>query len=266
MFLSVVVKYIKLTFLTVKLHLEAEMQYKVNFLLQIFGIIINDGAIALVWVIFFKQFPSINGWRFQDTAFVLGLTNLGFCLVSFFFAGIFDLADAIADGKLDQYLLMPKSLLWHISTSRSFFSDIGGLIVGLIMLNVSGYVTSSNILFMVFIVLIEALIIYNFGVITNALGFYFGNFDYAANKLFRTFADLIYFPQNVFSGLIRIMTLTIIPAFFVGTIPLELIKEFKLLVFLSLIGFVLIQTLVAYLLFSRGLKRYESGNLIQMKM
>lgn len=265
MFLSVVVKYLKLTLISTKLHIMASMEYKIDFFLQVFGVFIYDLSTSLIWVIFFKQFPEINGWNFQDSAFVLGISWISFFLISCFFFGVTDLSEMISTGKLDQYMLTPKSILWQVSTSRSFYQDFGVFILGLFLLTISGYITLTRMPLLIFLILTIALINFNFTVIINSGAFYFGNFEYATDKLFRTFADLIYFPQNVFSGFLKFLMITLIPAFFVGTVPLELIKEFKILIFVGLTLFAILQTIIALKIFNNGLKRYESGNLINIK-
>lgn len=97
------------------------------------------------------------------------------------------------------------------------------------------------------------------------MSFYFGNVEYAANKIMRTMFDLIYFPQSIFTGIIKIISMSIIPAFFIGMLPVQLIKEFNIYSFLLLITFVIIQTIIAFMLFNKGLKYYESGNYINIK-
>jgi len=259
MFPLQVVKLIRLTFFIIKLHLSAALQYRANFILQVLSMFINDAALTIIWIIFFKQFPSINGWTFNDTALLLGIAWASFFIVNFFFAGVFYINEIIITGNLDQFLLLPKPLIWQIATSKSEYIEIGSFIVSLYLLYSSEYVTIANLPLLILLLIISAIIDFNFLLIIGTLSFYFGNLAYAKEKLIQTLFDLIYFPQTAFTGIIRFIMIFILPVFFLATIPMQLIKEFNLIWFFILISFTIVQTIFAFWFFNKGLQKYESG-------
>lgn len=266
MFLRKVVNNLKFIFYMVKINIIAQMQYKLNFILQIFGMFFNDAALASLWMIFFKQFPSINGWSLQDTMLLLAISWTSFFLIFFFCGGITEMTRIINLGQLDQFLLLPKPLLLQVATSKSNFWEIGNLIVNIYLFHYSGYLTISKIPLLFFLIPLGSLIIFNFLVIIHTLSFYFGNIEYATDKLTKTLFDLIYFPPFAIQGIIRFISMTLIPGFFIGIIPMQIVKEFSLFWFLVLIVFVIAQTIFRIYFFKQGLKKYESGSLIQMKI
>ena len=266
MFLSTVVKYISLTWEMTKLSILSAMEYRVSFFVQVFGMFVNDIAFIVMWLIFFQKFPSINGWQFQDTVMLFALTTVNFAIVMIFARGAFELSRTIARGELDYYLSFPKNVLWHVLVSKTEISAIGDLLFGLIIFFFSGNISLEKIGLFVVIGILTALIFLNFIIITQSITFYVGNFEEAAEQMFHALLGFMLYPQTAFYGALKIVMLTIIPAFFIATLPVQLIQKFNPQLFLILIGFWIFTTIIATVIFKCGLRRYESGNLINVKM
>lgn len=266
MSLSMVAKYISLTWEMTKSSILSAMEYRVSFLVQVFGMLVNDIALVAIWLIFFQKFPSINGWQFQDTAMLFALTTVNFAIVMIFARGAFELSKTIARGELDYYLSFPKNVLWHASVSKTDISAIGDLLFGLIIFFFSGDISFEKIGLFAVIGVLTALIFLNFIIITQSITFYVGNFEEAAEQMFHALLGFTLYPQTAFYGALKIIMLTIIPAFFIATLPVQLIQKFNLEFFLILLGFWILTTIIATIIFRRGLRRYESGNLINVKM
>lgn len=266
MSLSMVVKYFSLTWEMTKLSILSAMEYRVSFLMQVFGMIVNDIALVVVWLIFFQKFPSINGWQFQDTAMLFALTTINYAIVMIFTRGAFDLSKTIARGELDYYLSFPINVLWHASVSKTDISAIGDLFFGLIIFFFSGGISFEKIVLFLVLVVISALIFFNFIIITQSIAFYVGNFEEAAEQMFHALLGFTLYPQTAFYGALKIIMLTIIPAFFIATLPVQLIQKFNLESFLILLGFCFFTAIIATIIVKCGLRRYESGNLINVKM
>ena len=60
--------------------------------------------------------------------------------------------------------------------------------------------------------------------------------------------------------------LTILPAAFVGAIPLDIVRRLDWTALLGLIGFAIGITLLSRLVFYAGLRRYESGSAINVNV
>ncbi len=266
MSLSTVAKYISLTWEMTKSSILSAMEYRVSFLVQVFGMLVNDIALVAIWLIFFQKFPSINGWQFQDTAMLFALTTVNFAIVMIFARGAFEFSKTIARGELDYYLSFPKNVLWHASVSKTDISAIGDLLFGLIIFFFSGDISLEKIGLFAVIGVLTALIFLNFIIITQSITFYVGNFEEAAEQMFHALLGFTLYPQTAFYGALKIIMLTIIPAFFIATLPVQLIQKFNLEFFLILLGFWILTTIIATIIFRRGLRRYESGNLINVKM
>ena len=70
--------YLSLTWEMVKMNVLSAMEYRVSFIMQIVGMIVNDIGLIALWFIFFEKFPEIRGWTFQDTAALFAITTVQF--------------------------------------------------------------------------------------------------------------------------------------------------------------------------------------------
>ena len=114
--------------------------------------------------------------------------------------------------------------------------------------------------------ILTAIIIFNFIVITQSISFFVGNFDDAAEQLWVALSFCTYTPQGSFQGPFKIIIYTIIPGFFVAELPVKLIKSFNIFYFILLLIFTIITFFLAIFIFKKGLKKYESGSLMNIKM
>ncbi len=267
MFLLMVVNYIKLTLSMLKLNLKSVMEYRTSFVMQIFAMLISNASFGFMWLIFFKRFPVVGGWTFQDTMLLLSLSSLNWGIVNLFASGTAFLAKAIANGELDYQLTLPKNLLWLIATSKAnFATSIGDIIFGVMAYCFAGSLTNLQLLNFVLMVLITAVILFNFILITQSIGFFVGNFEDAADQLFIVLLFGTYMPQGGIHGFLKLIMMTILPVMLIGKVPVELIRVFSWTSLGILLGAAIVSTVFALWLFNRGLKRYESGNLIGVKM
>jgi len=84
------------------------------------------------------------------------------------------------------------------------------------------------------------------------------------------FQNLIFsfvtYPYNVFSEIMKIIFLFIIPVFFISNIPVEILIQFSLKLFIEVIIVTILVFIIALFIFKKGLKKYESGNLINVRI
>lgn len=259
-------KYIALTWAMTKMSIQSAMEFRLSFLLQVFGMIVNDAFLVLIWIIFFKQFPEIRGWKFEDMALLYAVTMMNFSVVMIFARGAYELSRTIVRGELDYYLSFPVNVLWHVSVSKTEISAIGDLLFGAIMFFYAGNLSLERVGLFLLMVIVTSIIFFNFIIITQSISFYVSNFEDAAEEIFHALLGFTLYPQSVFYGALKLIMLTIIPAFFIAALPVSLIKNFDLQFFLYLILFAVITFIIAVFVFKRGLRKYESGNLINVKM
>jgi ABC-2 type transport system permease protein len=74
------------------------------------------------------------------------------------------------------------------------------------------------------------------------------------------------YPNSLFTGYVRVLLFTLIPAGFVGAVPVMIIQQRSGWLLLGLAGTAVLFWLIALLLFYTGLRRYESGSAINVNV
>jgi ABC-2 type transport system permease protein len=78
-------------------------------------VIYHASAIVALWVTL-RNFPSINGWNFRQTAFMYGLWFLGHAVHNTFFFTIGSVPEFIREGRFDRFLVRPLDTLFQAMT------------------------------------------------------------------------------------------------------------------------------------------------------
>ncbi len=250
-----------------KLNLQSAMEYRFNFIILAFGMFINDVAWIVFWWIIFAKFNTINGWNFGNLLAMYSIVTIGFGAATFFVGNWQRIAENVIKGRLDYYMVLPKPLLIHMLISRSDFSGMGDLLFGIVVGTfafLAGAV--SSVPFFILLTAMSTLILISFGIIIGSLSFYFGGTGEFQETALGSVIALSTYPFSVFGGFIRIILLTAIPVGFITGIPVLLLQQYNA----AYMGYMIVATLasvtVASIMFYAGLKRYESGNLINAQI
>jgi len=242
------------------------MEYRAAFLFQVLGMFINNLCWLGCWYLFFLNFPEVNGWRFKDSALLLGFSCVSAGVMIAFFWGSFELSRTIYRGELDYYLGFPKNVLWHLSVSSGRMSGLGDILSGVLLCALAAEITLSGILLFFYLVLLSTLALYSFTIITRSFSFFVGNFESAADELFWSIITFGIYPSSAFHGVLKLLICTVVPAFFVFVLPVELLRDFSWYKLVLLTAVVIVMFASALAVFGSGLRRYESGSLIQTKV
>ena len=259
----------ELTFLRAltSVNLASAMEYRASFITQILFMFINNGIYFIFWLIFFNQFGEVRGYDVRDVYLLFGIVAFSFGL-GHMFAGNTgaNLAYIIAQGRLDYYLALPRNLMLHVIFSRMVVSTIGDVAFGLVALFLAGLYRPLDILFFFAVCIPSALIFVGFATAAGSLAFYMGNAQYASQQISNALLTFSLYPNTLFSGGVRFLLYTIIPAFLVGAVPAEIVKGHDVQLLLMLWGVVVIMWVMATAVFYIGLRRYESGSAINVNV
>ncbi len=249
-----------------KLNLSASMEYRTSFIIQIFGMFLNNLSFAFFWWLLFERFETIGGYGFNDVMLLWAFASSGFGLCFILFGNLRRLVDIIIKGELDSYLLQPKNVLLNVIGSSTRVSAWGDFVYGIILFFIIKGFAPMNILMFVFFT-ITACLLYSSVMITfSSLAFKFGNINSLATLAVEFMITLSIYPADMFQGFVKFILFTVLPAGFATMVPVNLLTEFDLKWFLMLIIVTVIWVVLAFASFYRGLKRYESGNLMVQKM
>ena len=259
-------KNIKLIAMYFKFNISASMEYRASFLMQTFGMIINNASFIFFWWVLFENVESIGGYGFKHVMMLWAISSSSFGLTFILFGNIRNISRMIINGELDTYLLQPKDVLINIISSSTVVSAWGDLFYGIILfIAVNGFHLGDFLLFILFNIT-ASLLFSSVLVFANSLTFFIGNSQGISGLALEFMITFSIYPEGIYKGLAKLIIYTAIPAAFITLIPVRLLTVFswKWLIILFLV--VAVWTLFSYWFFYRGLRRYESGNLIVSKM
>lgn len=264
--MSTVAKHFRFMGEYVRANLSMAMEYRANFIIQIVGMVLNDVLWVSFWWLFFRQFPVVAGWSYKELLLLYAVTTTGFGLGVGVMGNCMRLSHIIAEGHLDFYLTLPKNVLLHVLVSRMQISAIGDVVFGIIVYSISGAVSWPNTVMLLVTSALAAVIFVAFAVLAHSLTFYIGNASALAGQLCQALLTFSSYPGGIFKGFVRFIMFTAIPAGFITYAPVAIMGERKLAFILSMSGFTLGLAILASTVFYRGLRRYESGNLISIRL
>jgi ABC-2 type transport system permease protein len=267
MWLSVVAKYVRLSWCIFRANLASAVSFPLSFLLHVIGIVIFFGGQFFIWTVFFTQFPSVGGWNVHDVIIVYSLYIWSLSVLDVFCGGVMnDLAKIINAGNLDYFLTLPKPVLWHVAVSRSDVISLGTMVLSIAFFMFSGFCDLAHILLFLFASCFFLVLLFNFFVVTQSIAFFIGGFEQGASAIRHLLSIVSPYPFSIFPSPFKYVLMTFVPSFFVVTLPAQLIKNFSFSTLGILIIACLVSSLLAYIIFKKGLARYESGSLINVRM
>lgn len=259
-------KHIKLVFKYFTFNLSALTEYRTSFIVQVFGMALNNASFAFFWwVLFDKIGTGIGGYGFQDVMFLWAVASTGFGIANVFFSNARSISGMIITGELDTYLLQPKNPLINSISARMSATAWGDVIYGIVLMILIKATPGMWLMFGIGI-FTAALLMTAISVAGHSLTFYFGNMEAVGRSLWEFTITFSIYPESIFKGPLKALIMTALPIGFITHVPLRLAKEFSFGTFFLLLGVTAAYCLFAFVLYMKGLKRYESGNLIITRM
>ncbi|MBU0976714.1 MAG: ABC-2 family transporter protein [Patescibacteria group bacterium] len=260
-----IVKHLRVYFVLMKASISTEMTYRLDFLSQISGSIIE---ILSYWVfieIIFSKFDSIAGWgRFEVIAIFGAFTFTISLLKSVLLDNVRNIASKVPNGELDQYLAKPISPLFLISLENFHVFYLARCVIGIIFMyyglsNTDFILDASIVPEMLYVIVLLSVIYYSILLSVFSISFWAGNISHGY-WVFISLSEIAKIPMSAFHGAWKILFVYAVPFVLFGAVPVGLllgrIPQNTLLIF-TLIA-------VAWLFIGRviwksGLRSYTSG-------
>lgn len=249
-----------------KLNWQGAMEFRASFLTQMISMMINNGVWIAFWGIYFTKFPVVNGWELRDIMILWGISAGGYGWVVALFGNSTRIAQLITTGQIDLYLTMPKNVLLHMLISRMSFSAWGDYLFSWVIFFLAGGISLSFAALYLGAQILVGLLFLAVFILSQSLAFYFGQAEGLAQQVFIAMVTFTTYPIDIFHGVTRVLLFVVLPAGFVSSMPITFFKNFSW----SFTGLTLVAILfflcVAVWVFYKGLRRYESGNMITLRM
>ena len=256
---------IKVMSLSFKYGVMREMLNKATFLSNVIFMMLNNGSMLIQWFLLYSLRENVGGYTFNQVLILWGMAAGTFGFANFFFKKAFYISDTITNGKLDSYLVQPKNALISCITSDVSPSALGDLIYGYIMIFISGITLGKFIIYTLFIIT-GGIVLVDIAIILGSISFYISKADVIADTGNSLMINFSVYPDGIFKGIVKILLFTLIPIGITVYIPVWVLTEFNLFYLISVAVFAICITLIAFLVFYKGLKRYSSSNLMVAKI
>jgi ABC-2 type transport system permease protein len=224
------------------------------------AMLVNDLMLLVTWWMLLGRFGQVRGWRLDDMFCLYAVATGGVGLCVILFGGVQDLSRKIHDGELDALLTQPKSVLLQALASRTQASGWGDLSASVVLFAASGVVTWGRLPVVALALGCSALTFAACGVVVHSLAFWVDRMHGLARSLWDFTLTFSLYPPALFGGLLRLVLFTLLPAFWVAYVPVELIRQPSLTTLALLLAGTTSYAACAGWLFRRGLRRYASGS------
>ncbi len=247
-------------------NLKASFALRGAFWLQVVFMAMNDVVWLAVWWIFFARFPEIGGWKLPDFMVLHGVLATAFGVVVVLAGGVRELARSIHEGDLDVFLTQPKPVLLHVVASKTRASGWGDVAYGILVIALSGRAGAGAILPALVGIVCSATVFLSTGILVHSLAFWLGSIQTVARQAWDFLIVFAGYPDTIFSGALRLVLYTLIPAAFVSWFPSSLVRDFSWPGLGMAVAGAFLYGAVSLLVFHRGLIRYASGNRLSVRV
>ncbi len=214
-----------------------------------------------MWLVLFRQTNSIRSWQQSDILLLIGILALTCGTGCTFFGGFLNIPNFVRSGGLDTYLIRPKNALLLILTSRSEVQAVGDIITGVLFIIMSGSAEWYKLGFMIPAALASMVIFLSISTIFFCLPLWLNTSEDTSRRIWDMLILISSYPDSIFPTGVRFISYTILPAAFVGFLPVYIVRESDTQLLLLLLCVAVGSCWLANFLFKKGLSNYESGNL-----
>ena len=240
--------------------LKEAFSFRATFFVDSLGCLWSNMVFVTLWFFFLREFRSIGIWTMREVACLLAILNGGYGIMALFLGGVKEIPRIILSGRLDTFLLRPKNLLLQLLFSRSAIRGLGDIAGCALLITIFKLWQPQTLVLIMFGMLCCFLVLTSSRLIINSLIFWLGPIQEVSERYIDSILLFATNPSHAYTGLIKIVMFTILPAGIVGFLPVELVRDFSIEKLLVLSGATATFCIMAHLIFYRGLRHYESGN------
>jgi ABC-2 type transport system permease protein len=144
--------------------------------------------------------------------------------------------------------------------SRSDASGWGDLAAALVLLGAAGCLAPAMLPVTLYVVACSAIVVAATGVLIHSSAFWADELDTLPRQVNEFVLIFSSYPQTVYGPWLRLVLFTVIPAGFIGYLPVEVLRAFSWREAAYLGGGAVLYATAAVTVFRAGLRRYTSGN------
>lgn len=258
--------YLRLVWVFLRVGVLNEIQYRVNFFVQILQTLIALATGLVVLSLVFEYADSLNGWSQPELLVVMGVHFLiGGVVKMFIQPNMMRLMDEIGQGTLDYTLTKPENAQLLVSVRELQFWQIVDVLTGLVVLgwglvSLQASMTAVNMASFLLMLFLGITLMYSFWLMIATVTFWVirvGNIVLIWQSLYQAGR----WPVSIYPGWLQLVLTFLVPVAFAVTIPAE---TFTGRSSLGLMGFAVGLTAVLFFVANRvwrwGLSNYSGAS------
>lgn len=257
-------KYQRMHLIFIRQYLKQMMEYKADFLIGILGVFLTQGLNIFFLQILFQFIPALEGWTFQQVAFIYGFSLIPKGIDHLFFDNLWNLGvRMVRRGEFDKYLTRPLNPLFHILVEKFQVDALGELLVGILLLSTTAPSiswTGTKIFLFVLSIPFSTLIYTSLKIATASISFWTKQSG-AVIYIFYMFNDFAKYPLAIYNSLFRWFLSFVVPFAFTAYYPASYFLNGTNAWF-NIGGLLLISLCFFFLslkIWNKGLEAYESA-------
>lgn len=223
-------RYLRIWLEFIKMSVMADSEYRLNFVVRIFGELVWYTAQLSVFEVLYTHTPTLNGWDINAVRVFMGTLFVGDVLYMILFMENMDaLSNLVRKGELDLYLVKPINSQFMVSCRKISVAYLMnfGLVIGYLVWAMSRwpvvYTLPQMAAFFVLVlcgVTISYCMRFLFGMVVLVLHDA-GNVQFIWYQLYR----LATRPDILYPTYLRYLVLTILPVAFIASVPARTLVE-----------------------------------------
>ena len=260
-------KHLKIFTCYFRLNLASALEYRASFFSQAFGMALSNSSFIFFWWIAFRQIGgSIAGYTFEDVLFIWAVTSSAYGVAHVLFSNASRLTGLIVTGELDTFLLQPCNILLNILCARTSLDAYGDLIYGFVIMFIFHAGNPAAWLWFFTGIVIGGLLFTAISLTAHTLSFYWGDTSVIEQMATEFAINFSIYPDKIFAPAIRALMFSVLPTGLAVHIPLRLMVGASPWLALASLGGAAVYCAASGCFFYRGLRRYESGNVIVTRL
>jgi ABC-2 type transport system permease protein len=221
---------VRLSWLYFKVGVMNELQYRVNFVVQLFQSAIALVVGLLVLALVYSHTDDLNGWSESELLCVLGIQILmGGAIKTYIQPNMMRLIDEVRDGKLDYALTKPEDAQVLVSVREVRIWQVVDVVSGLVVLavglsRITTDVGPADAAAFALALLFGAVMIYCFWLVVATVAFWVVNMWHAV-ELFDGIFQTGRWPVGIYPGWLRYSVTFLVPIAFAVTVPAQAVTS-----------------------------------------
>ncbi len=204
--------------------IRGEMQYRLNFLIEIAVDLVYQSVGFVFILIVLGQFEAIEGWSLHDVTLLYGLRLAGHGLWSLLFSRLLLFDEMVQQGDYDRMLLRPMPSILQLMFGGFRVAALGDALGGIVLLGVAISIadvewSAFKVLFLIAAVIGGAMLDGAFQLGPAALTFRFLNSASLRGFFDNLFSQYGGYPLSIFERRVRNTLTFVLPLAFMAWVP-----------------------------------------------